>query len=239
MNTFFTEIRQTLAPGGDSPHGRLPPLLITMTVVTGLVDAYSYLVLGHVFVANMTGNVVFLAFALVGTPGFSTTASVAALGAFSVGAVAGGRVAAARVADRGRLLQVGAAVQSVFVASSVVLVVLSGSPLGAPWRYGLIATLGLAMGVQNATARQLAVPDLTTTVLTLTITGIAADSAPGGGRGAHAGRRLVAVAAMFVGALVGAVLIAHGQRAYPLAVALALAVAVVGAARAGSPAPAA
>jgi uncharacterized membrane protein YoaK (UPF0700 family) len=34
--------------------------LLGLTVVTGLVDAVSYLRLGRVFVANMTGNVVFL-----------------------------------------------------------------------------------------------------------------------------------------------------------------------------------
>ena len=52
-----------------SKDGLLPPLLVGLTAVTGLVDAFSYLVLGHVFVANMTGNVVFLAFALAGTAG--------------------------------------------------------------------------------------------------------------------------------------------------------------------------
>ena len=79
MNTFFTEVRQTLVPRGEVKHGPLPPLLIAMTLVTGLVDAFSYLVLGHVFVANMTGNVVFLAFALAGAPGFSILASLVAL----------------------------------------------------------------------------------------------------------------------------------------------------------------
>jgi hypothetical protein len=42
----------------DRSHDPLPVLLVCMTVVTGLVDAFSYLSLGHVFVANMTGNVV-------------------------------------------------------------------------------------------------------------------------------------------------------------------------------------
>ena len=59
---------------------------MTLTVVTGLVDAVSYLALGHVFVANMTGNVVFLGFALAGAPGLSAPASLAALVAFLVGA---------------------------------------------------------------------------------------------------------------------------------------------------------
>ena len=52
----------------DRPHGLLPALLVCLTVVTGLVDAFSYLSLGLVFVANMTGNVVFLGFALAGSP---------------------------------------------------------------------------------------------------------------------------------------------------------------------------
>jgi len=49
----------------------LVPLLLLMTAVTGTVDAVSILRLGHVFVANMTGNVVFLGFALAGSPGFT------------------------------------------------------------------------------------------------------------------------------------------------------------------------
>ena len=53
----------------DPKHGPLPVLLLTLTVVTGLVDAVSILALGRVFVANMTGNVVFIGFALVGAPG--------------------------------------------------------------------------------------------------------------------------------------------------------------------------
>jgi hypothetical protein len=66
MSVFSAEIRQMIIPGRGGEYGPLPPLLVAMTMVTGLVDAFSYLVLGHVFVANMTGHVVFLAFALIG-----------------------------------------------------------------------------------------------------------------------------------------------------------------------------
>src|SRR6516165_12012522 len=69
MTTFLTEARETVAPRRGSKDGLLPPLLVALTVVTGLVDAFSYLVLGHVFVANQTGNVVFFAFALAGVAG--------------------------------------------------------------------------------------------------------------------------------------------------------------------------
>src|SRR5205807_6974906 len=104
MTTFFTEVRQTLVPRGEVKHGPLPPLLLGLTLVTGLVDAFSYLVLGRVFVANMTGNVVFLAFALAGAAEFSVAASLFALGAFSLGAVAGGRLIARLGTHRGHLL---------------------------------------------------------------------------------------------------------------------------------------
>jgi uncharacterized membrane protein YoaK (UPF0700 family) len=77
------------------------------------------------------------------------------------------------------------------------------------------------MGIQNAVARKLAVPDLTTTVLTLTIAGMAADSALAGGPGSQAGRRLIAVVTMLAGALIGAVLVRHGMGSYALAIALA------------------
>jgi uncharacterized membrane protein YoaK (UPF0700 family) len=110
-----------------------------------------------------------------------------------------------------------------------VISAVTGTPLGAAAHYGLIVVLGLAMGMQNASARKLAVPDLTTTVLTLTVTGISADSALAGGRGSKAGRRLISVAAMLVGALSGAALVLHVNGTYPLVIALAIAVSVASA----------
>ena len=75
----------------ERAHGPLPVLLVGLTIVTGLVDAFSYLSLGHVFVANMTGNVVFLGFGLAGVGGISLVASLVAILAFALGAAAGGR----------------------------------------------------------------------------------------------------------------------------------------------------
>jgi uncharacterized membrane protein YoaK (UPF0700 family) len=190
-----------------------------MTLVTGLVDAFSYLVLGHVFVANMTGNVIFLGFALAGAPGFSISASLVALVSFYVGAMADGKIGSHLGDRRDRLLSTTATIQAVLLAVSVSLAVASSSPVSSGYRYGLIIALGVAMGTQNAAARRLAVPDLTTTVLTLTITGIAADNSVAGGSGSKAGRRLVAIATMLVGALVGATLIIHTNIYWPLVIA--------------------
>jgi uncharacterized membrane protein YoaK (UPF0700 family) len=219
MNTFFTEVRQTLMPRGEVKHGPLPPLLVAMTLVTGLVDSFSYLVLGHVFVANMTGNVVFLAFALAGASGFSIPASLVALGSFVLGAFGGGRLGSQIGQHRGRLLSISATLQALLLLVSAVLVALGGHPLPAGYSYALIILLGLAMGLQNATARKLAVPDLTTTVLTLTIVGIPADSRIAGGSGSKAGRRLIAVVAMLVGAFIGSLLIFHVSSVTPLVIA--------------------
>jgi uncharacterized membrane protein YoaK (UPF0700 family) len=222
LRTFFSEIRELFVPGKDSPHGPLSPLLLSMTLVTGLVDAFSYLALGHVFVANMTGNVVFLGFALIGAPGFSIAASLVALASFAAGALAGGRVAAKYSEHRGRLHSTAAGFQAMLLAVAVILTGLGGSPVPAGFRYGLIIALGAAMGIQNAAARKLAIPDLTTTVLTLTITGIAADATLVGGEGSRAGRRLVSVATMLAGAVIGAALVLHAHIIYPLLIAFAV-----------------
>ena len=86
----------------------------------------------------------------------------------------------------------------------------------------LIVLLAVAMGMQNAAARRLAVPDLTTTVLTLTITGIAADGRLGAGGDSRLGRRTLAVMSMFGGALIGALLVLIGAGTLSLLLALGM-----------------
>ncbi|WP_369391639.1 LysR substrate-binding domain-containing protein [Streptomyces sp. CG1] len=82
--------------------------------------------------------------------------------------------------------------------------------------FARIALLGIAPGVQNATARALAVPDLTTTVLTLTIAGLASDSRAAGGTGGKTGWRALPAGAMFAGGLAGTLAVRHGSPALPL-----------------------
>src|SRR6266576_2058235 len=104
VNSAWQEVMATLRPRPDSPDGPLPPLLLALTLVTGLVDATSYLKLGHVFVANMTGNVVFLGFGIAGAGGIAIWASLTALGSFLIGGICGGRIGARWSSDRGRNL---------------------------------------------------------------------------------------------------------------------------------------
>ncbi len=217
--TIWADARETLHPAHDARDGQLPPLLLALTVVTGLVDAASFLNLGHVFVANMTGNVVFLGFAIAGAKGLSIWASLFAIGSFLIGGVAGGRLAGRYGDQRLALLQAALGLQLVAVTGAVVVAVVGGDPDPRATRFVLIALLAIAMGIQNATVRRLAVPELTTTVLTMTLTGIGADSKLAGGPGAKIGRRGLAVAAMFLGALIGALLALHVDTAAPLAAA--------------------
>ena len=146
-----------------------PAILLAMTAVTGIVDAVSFLAMGRVFTANMTGNVVLLGFAFAGAPGLSISRSSVALIAFLAGAVAGGRmtldVSGRRWVSRAFL------VEASLLALSAALATIN--PLQP---YAVIASTAVAMGLRNAVVRKLGVPDLTTTVLTLTITGLAADS---------------------------------------------------------------
>jgi uncharacterized membrane protein YoaK (UPF0700 family) len=212
--------------GGDPRHGPLPLLLLALTAVTGLVDAVSILQLGRVFVANMTGNVVFLGFALAGAGSLSVAASLVALGSFLLGALVGGWLVARHSEHRGRLLRAANVVQASLILAALVLALAVSEPLAVGSRYGLIVLLALAMGVQNAAALRLAVPELTTTVLTRTLTGLASQAGIVGGPGSQLGRRSVAVAAMLLGALCGALLVLKVSVAVAVAVAMALAAAI-------------
>src|SRR5580658_441740 len=100
----------------DRPqHGPLPAVLLLLTALSGVVDAVSYLRLGHVFVANMTGNVVFLGFAAAGAAGSSAPGSLIALGAFFAGSIAGGRIAWLARAHRGIVLALACATSALVI----------------------------------------------------------------------------------------------------------------------------
>ena len=204
----------------SEPDRTTHPVVVSfaaLTVVSGFVDAVSYLGLGHVFTANMTGNVVLIGFAIAGAPGFSVPASLSALGCFLVGAVIGGRMA--QRMGRTRALLVFA--MSIEAACTATAAVVAGvvTDIGSGWpRYLVIGVLALAMGLRNAAVRHSGVPDMTTTVLTMTLTGLASDSSLAGGTNPNAGRRAASALCMFGGALVGAVLVVHVRAAWALVI---------------------
>src|SRR5664279_380409 len=159
----------------------------------------------------MTGNVVFLGFAWAGDASLSAAASLLALAAFLLGALAGGELAARSGAHRGRHLTAGSGAALVLLVAALAVAVAGRQPYAGGSRYALVVLLAIAMGLQNATARALGVPDATTTVLTLTLTGLAADSRLAAGANPRVLRRVTSVLAMLAGALVGALLVPASQ----------------------------
>jgi uncharacterized membrane protein YoaK (UPF0700 family) len=208
-------------------------VLLVLTSLSGLVDAVCYLGLGRVFTANMTGNVVVLGFAAAGAPGFSITASLTSLAVFLLGALAGGRLPV-HVATRSQILALALALEAVFVAVAAT-VACTAVTVATGWgRYTTISLLAFAMGIRNAVIRRLSIQDMTTTVLTMTLTGLAADSWLAGGDNRRAARRVGSVLAMLAGAIVGAVLFLHRGPGLPLVIAASAAAVTATAARASA-----
>jgi uncharacterized membrane protein YoaK (UPF0700 family) len=202
--------------------------LLSLTAVTGLVDAVSYLRLGRVFVANMTGNFVFLGFSADRHSGLSPVESVVAIAGFVLGALAGGRLAASLAVRPRTWLATAVGSEASILAVVAILTAAGVLPFTGHGNYATIVLLAMALGVQNSTVRHFAVPDLTTTVLSLTLTGFAADSTLVGGTGSKPHRRLGSIAAMLAGAAVGALLLqASPSATIGLAAAFAAAVAVL------------
>jgi uncharacterized membrane protein YoaK (UPF0700 family) len=181
--------------------------LLVMTFSTGLVDAVSYLGLGRVFAANMTGNIVLLGFGIAGSGGLPVVAPLVSLGAFLAGSAVGGVLAVATSDRHARHVARALAIEiGLILAAAIVAAAIDVRPSSFSGD-AVIALLALAMGVRNATVRRLGVPDLTTTVLTMTLTGLAADSRVAGGSGQGSVRRIAAVLAMLSGAVAGALLL--------------------------------
>jgi uncharacterized membrane protein YoaK (UPF0700 family) len=182
-------------------------LLVVLTFVTGLVDAVTYLAFGHVFAANMTGNIIVLGFALGGAGDISATASVVSLCAFVVGAAASARLAGALQHNRNRWILI-------MLAAETGLLTLAAGLSRAPGVLGgqllVVGLLAVAMGMRIVTVRRLGVADVSTTVLTSTLAELAANALLMGAPFRTGGMRLAVVAAMLLGAAAGALLLGGG-----------------------------
>ena len=187
--------------------------LYCLTFVTGLVDAGSYVAMGHVFTANMTGNIVFLGFAFGGVPGLSIGRSVTALGFALLGGLLAGKLDL-MLGKRRRNLWLAAAfaIEMVFLLAAMTVswyFVDRGGQHISMALYGIIALTALGMGIRNGTVRRLAVPELTTTVLTLTVAALAFDFSLTPGNNPRWRRRVGSILMMLSGALVGVQLLKH------------------------------
>ena len=201
--------------------------LLLLTFATGLVDAISVLVLGHVFVANMTGNVIFLGFWFVAETTVDVLAALVAFLSFVGGTIIGGRLARHLDARVRRWLAIAFGLEIVTLLGLSVLAGTGVLDYHDNTKLILIAGLAIVFGVQNATARQFGIQELSTTVLTQTIVGIGFDSRLAGGTGHREKLRYGVILTMLAGAVVGATL-----TRITVAPVIALAAAVVAAAAA-------
>ena len=204
-------------------------LMLALTFSTGIADAVGYLGLDRVFTGNMTGNVVILGMALAGGDDLPVAGPLLALGTFMAGAALAGVVL--RPVQVGWTPRTTGLIAAVGLLLAAITVPLAVADADLPRTVQLVVTglLALAMGTQAATARHLSVKDVTTVVVTSTITGLAADSRLAGGHGKHSGRRVAAIALICAGAAVGALLLqAHLAWGVAVSAVLTLLVAALG-----------
>ncbi|OUZ09793.1 hypothetical protein BHE97_09645 [Aeromicrobium sp. PE09-221] len=205
--------------------------MLALTFSTGVVDAVCYLGLDRVFTANMTGNVVILGMGLAGADGLSVAGPLLALAGFMTGAAVGGRILRSSAATwtsrtTAALCFVALVVASVAIGSATI------AAFDAPNRslaLSVTALLGSAMGLQAATARSLAVPDVTTVAVTATVIHLSSDVTSGVAEQGASARRVLAIGLLLAGAAVGALLLHwHLAAGLSLAAATCVVVAAIG-----------
>ncbi len=209
----------------DARDGPLPALLLGLTVLAGVLDAISILRLGGVFVATMTGNLVFIGLAAAGAKGFAVGTSALALSGFVVGVLIGGQACRVARSHRGRALRNVLAVKLWLAGAVTLIAILTGPHIPTGVRDMMVVLLAISMGAQLAVIRYLKVPDLLTVVMTMTITGALTERASGWSD-PKLWRRGLALVAFAVGALSGALLILNVGVAAALSLGLGIIVAV-------------
>jgi len=192
-------------PDRPWPERAYEGALLVLTAATGAIDGVSYLALDRVFTGNMTGNVLFIGFGLIGAADIPLLNNLVALLAFMLGAVLGGRLAGRR-GSRARLRRrtlVMLLVNTVLVLALGALWALLGT-IGTPVMVVITGLLALLLGAQAAGVKQIGIRDLSTVVVTMTMVNLSTDSRAGGGSGEAWLRRLGAIVTMGLGALAAA-----------------------------------
>jgi uncharacterized membrane protein YoaK (UPF0700 family) len=197
-------------------HGSLKERLTDVTTglymissTCGLVDSVCFLALGGVFAEMMTGNLLLMALSIgTGRPAGEIARFIPAIVAFSFGALLGGRLL--RGPQKLQERRIGFAVEWVLIVAATILTWVFHPDAHNLAGNLVVAMLALAMGIQNAMVRVHGVPDLATNVMTVTFTGILADSTPAGGTNPNWRRRVASVGLFTGGAALGGLLLRFG-----------------------------
>jgi uncharacterized membrane protein YoaK (UPF0700 family) len=183
--------------------------LYMISSTCGLVDAVCFLALGGVFAEMMTGNLLLIALSIgTGRAAGESARYIPAIVAFSLGALLGGRLL--RGPQKLQERRIGFAVEWVLIVAATALTWVSEPNAHNLAGNVVVAMLALAMGIQNAMVRVHGVPDLATNVMTVTFTGILADSTPAGGTNPNWRRRVASVGLFVASAALGGLLLRFG-----------------------------
>ncbi|MCC3295125.1 DUF1275 domain-containing protein [Arthrobacter sp. zg-Y411] len=204
-------------------------LMLALTFSTGVVDAVGYLGLDQVFTGNMTGNVVLLGMAFAGGTGLPVLRPVLALIFFMLGAALAGRMLRKGPQGWSSRTSVALIVVAAVITALAVFTLLADVQGNEVLGGITTSSLATAMGVQAATAKRLAVAEITTVVVTSTITGLASDSRLAGGNSRFWLRRALAIALIMLGAVAGAAALKVGLwLGLSISAAISIAVATAG-----------
>lgn len=182
-------------------------VLLTLTFVTGMVDAIGFLGLGQVFPGMQTGNVVFLGFGIAGVAGAAVAIPLISLASYLAGSALAAALARPDASGRRGGLGTAIAIEVGLLASAGLLALTMTIGAGEASAYVPVALLSLAMGVRNSVVRALGDPNLATTVLNLTAISIASPSPLGLASGGDLRERGGALLAILAGAVTGALLL--------------------------------
>ncbi|MEU8970733.1 YoaK family protein [Streptomyces monashensis] len=223
-----------LGPGTAARTGGILAPLVLLTLLSGVIDAVGMLGLGHVFVANMTGNLVLVGLGLAGSPDSSLTGALVALGGFLCGALLVRHAAPRRTGHR-KLLGGCAALEAALFTAATSVWSHGAGPGPGP---ALVPVLlcAVALGTQNAVVKRIGVPGVTTTVMTSTLTGLIANR-PEERTSSTARRQALSVVTLVTGAALGAAAVRLAGPRWTLALVTALAVAAAVACVRRGPAP--
>ena len=190
--------------------------MLLLTASTGVIDADSYLALDHVFTGNMTGNVLFIGFALAGVAGIPFLNNLIALLGFVAGSIVGGRIV-----GRGHAKGLPRVSAWLLLAGGILAIGLATTwtivgYLPTPVLFAVTFLLASVMGSQVSAVKPIGNSDVTTIVVTNTLANLAHDSRLAGGKHENWAPRFLAVLAMGVGAVVGALVIHFSDGAIAL-----------------------
>ncbi|MEA2385045.1 MAG: hypothetical protein QOH72_5016 [Solirubrobacteraceae bacterium] len=203
-------------------------LLMSLTVSSGVVDAISFIAMGKVFTAFMTGNLVFLglgATSAFARNGPSIVRVAVALAAFALGVFVAGRIVR-RLRERSTAFSV--ALAGVLLAQVVFLagwLAVSGHP--APtFTTCLTAVAALGMGIQSGAVGSLDVKAIFTTAATATLINLSREAADPGVSETQPLQLAAILVCLVLGASVGGFLLVHARPYAPVVPPLATAVSI-------------